>query len=223
MSAPGDGKLRLAVSDLPSGRLQLPAGKGNCFFLYVRSGIATVGEEQERVALEADQGSFVRGTIDVRDGSEAWLFAVTTGDRPGIPGEIVLSHPAAPAFEAPYLIRADRIESQPGASTPRHGHRGPGLRRLVAGRLHAEVGDHLSRVNAGGAWFETGDDPVIGTNIGAQNTVFVRLMVLPLELEGGKSSFVPMNADEAGRPRSVLNRLFGETRLSLVDEAAPQA
>ena len=84
------------------------------------------------------------------------------------------------------------------------------MRRLIKGRLLAEIGDNFERIDAGHAWFETGLDPVIGTNIHTGNSAFVRVMVLPIELEGGKSSFVPTTPEDAAKPRSVTNRLFGE-------------
>jgi hypothetical protein len=51
---------------------------------------------------------------------------------------------------------------------------------------------------------------VIGTNIHSGPSEFVRVTVLPLELEGGKSSFIPADAAEAAKPRSVKQKLFGE-------------
>ena len=80
---------------------------------------------------------------------------------------------------------------RPGARTPLHGHRGPGIRRLVKGRIRATIGDNLERIEAGQAWFETGRDWVVGESSSAGEIVFVRVMVLPAELEGGQSSFVP--------------------------------
>ena len=75
------------------------------------------------------------------------------------------------------------------------------------------MGDDLARINEGDAWFETGTDPIVGTNISGGNSAFVRVMVLPIELYGGKSSFVPTTAEEASKPRAVISRLFGESVL----------
>ena len=98
------------------------------------------------------------------------------------------------------VCRADRVESQPGAQTPAHRHRGPGIRRLASGLLCAEVGDHLDRIGAGGAWFETGHETVVGTNVSGGVNVFVRVMLLPTELAGGKSSFIAATPAWAVRP-----------------------
>jgi hypothetical protein len=84
------------------------------------------------------------------------------------------------------------------------------MRRLIKGRLLAQIGDDFERIDEGHAWFETGKDPVIGTNIHTENSAFIRVMLLPIELEGGKSSFVPTTAEDAVKPRAVMHKLFGE-------------
>ncbi|WP_204323924.1 hypothetical protein, partial [Stenotrophomonas maltophilia] len=75
------------------------------------------------------------------------------------------------------ILRADRVESKAGAQTPAHRHRGPGIRRLEHGLLRAEVGDALDRIGAGGAWFESGHETVVGTNISGGTNIFVRVML----------------------------------------------
>ena len=72
------------------------------------------------------------------------------------------------------------------------------------------MGDDLERIEPGQPWFETGKDVIVGTNISDGNSAFVRVMVLPLELQGGKTSFVAASPDEAAKPRMVTSRLFGE-------------
>jgi hypothetical protein len=182
--------------------------------VYCREGALTVDNAAQRHALTHDEGAFAEGAARLSGEGHAWVYEVARRDIPFLEGgRLVLSHALHPAFGPPFLVRADRIESTPGAATPRHGHRGPGLRRLVFGTLMAEVGEAVERIEAGNAWFETGNDPVVGTNIGETNAAFVRVMVLPPELEGGKSSFVPADETEATKPRSVNNRLFAERQL----------
>jgi hypothetical protein len=86
-----------------------------------------------------------------------------------------------------------------------------GIRRLLSGRLLAETGDDLERIEPGQPWFETGKDPIVGMNISGGNSAFVRVMVLPIDLKGGKTSFVATTGEEAAKPRHVASRLFGET------------
>ena len=90
------------------------------------------------------------------------------------------------------------------------------MRRLIKGRLLAQINDDFERIDPGHAWFETGKDPVIGTNVHTGNSAFVRVMLLPIELQCGKSSFVPTTAEDAGKPRAVMQRLFGEVVVEAV-------
>ncbi|MFC7400019.1 hypothetical protein ACFQU1_22720 [Chelatococcus sp. GCM10030263] len=180
-------------------------------FIYVSEGQATVTSEAAEQSCGADDGLFATGPTRIAGEGRVWIYQVDpTGAPPSFDPSMILSHSFAPEFGGPWLMRADRIESPSGAATPRHGHRGPGIRRLLYGRLLAEVGEAWERIEAGQAWFETGRDPVIGTNIHTGNSAFVRVMVLPLELQGGKSSFMPASPEEAAKPRAVMNRLFGE-------------
>lgn len=82
------------------------------------------------------------------------------------------------------------------------------------GRLLATIGDTVERLETGRAWFENGRDWVIGRNIHSGENVFIRVMLLPAELRGGTSSFVPASPKEAARPRSARYRMFGEVDLA---------
>lgn len=209
MSAP----LRLTLYDAAPGDAPLRLGPGT-WFVYAPEGAVTVASAGDETPLAADEGAFAPAAAQLAGPGRAWLYRVAPAGAPDPDGAaVVRSHRLHPGFAAPYLVRADRIESPPGAATPRHGHRGPGLRRLVFGCLLAEIGDTVERIEAGGAWFETGHDMVVGTNIGGTGAAFVRVMVLPAELAGGRSSFMPADAAEAAKPRAVDNRLFGEVML----------
>jgi len=205
--------LRLTVYDAAPQNTKLPGGAAR--FIYCRAGRLALEDQSKSVVLSGDEGTFCDGGAQLCVEGDAWIYEVAPRAASFLPqARLILSHALHPAFDPPFLLRADRIESTPGAVTPRHGHRGPGVRRLVFGTLVAEVGDAIERIEAGDAWFETGRDPVVGTNVGPTNAAFVRVMVLPPELEGGKSSFVPADSAEAAKPRSVVNRLFGERLLS---------
>lgn len=161
--------------------------------------------------LSAGEGRFVMGETMLSGHGLVWIFEA--GPDPafldGDTVSLVLSR-TIPAQPGPYLLRADRIESPAGSVTPRHRHHGPGLRRLLYGRILGEIGDGFERIDPGHAWFETGTDPVIGTNVHAGPSAFVRVMVLPPQLAGGATSFVATDAAEARKPRAVQNRIFQE-------------
>ena len=204
--------LRITLYDLTLSERPLTLTGPGQRFVYVERGRLTTGG----AAYEADSGFFAPKRLTCTGEGRAWLYEVAPVESP-VAAEsslsLVISRRAAPPTDAPRLMRADRIESPPGAATPRHGHRGPGLRRLIKGRLMAEIGVDVERIDPGHAWFETGHDPVIGTNIANGPSAFVRVMVLPPDLAGGKSSFVPTTLEDAQKPRAVVNRLFGEVML----------
>lgn len=116
--------------------------------------------------------------------------------------------------QAPRLFRIDRIDLEAGAVTPRHFHRGPGIRRLIVGAVRVEVGAETIEVGPGGAWFEPGDQPVVGRNAAPGPSAFLRISLLPADLVGGKSSFVPASDAEAGKPRAVAQRLLHDAVLA---------
>ena len=204
--------LRMTLYDFAlSGRRFSLSGPGRRFIYVAQGRLLADGE-----TYEVDDGFFAAETTTIEGEGLAWIYEVAPLNAGLLQDgalSLVMSRHAQPPTDAPRLMRADRIESPSGVATPRHGHRGPGLRRLVYGRLMAEIGEDFDRIDPGRAWFETGHDPVVGTNISGGSSAFVRVMVLPPDLTGGKSSFVPVSPEDARKPRSVTNRLFDEVML----------
>ncbi len=138
--------LRITLYDLTLSERPLTLTGPGQRFVYVERGRLTTGG----AAYEADSGFFAPERLTCTGEGRAWLYEVAPAESP-LAAEsslsLVISRRAAPPTDAPRLMRADRIESPPGAATPRHGHRGPGLRRLIKGRLMAEIGvdgNHLA-------------------------------------------------------------------------------
>jgi hypothetical protein len=204
----------MTVYDLAVASSVRVAGRAHRFF-YLLDGRVSIGPGG-RATLETDSGFFSHETTSFEGEGTLWVYEAAPFETPLMdhPAAVVLSRRFEREFGPPLLLRADRIESPPGAVTPRHTHRGPGIRRLLYGRLLAEMGDDVERIEPGQPWFETGKDPIVGTNISGGNSAFVRVMTLPIDLAGGKTSFVPASAEEAGKPRGVNNRLLAETVIS---------
>lgn len=202
---------RLSVYDLTASDKPTTIGVTGVAFVYVASGVANI----DGTVVEADNGHFVEAPFTLSGSGVAWLYEFAPITQPVLEGEgisLVISRRLPHYYSGDRILRADRVESNPGAQTPLHGHRGPGVRRLVKGRLHAYIGEDSERIDAGHAWFETGKDWVIGKNIHDSASAFVRVMILPAELSGGISSFIPATEADASKPRSVSYRLFGERR-----------
>jgi hypothetical protein len=202
---------RMTVYDLAVAGSATVDGGAHRFF-YLRNGQMSA-PSRGPAALEPDSGFFASETTSLEGEGTLWVYEAAPFETTLLGGgaSVVLSRRFEREFGPPLLLRADRIESPAGAATPRHTHRGPGIRRLLSGRLLAEMGDDLERIEPGQPWFETGKDPIVGMNISGGNSAFVRVMVLPIDLKGGKTSFVATTAEEAAKPRHVASRLFGET------------
>ena len=149
-----------------------PAVRG----LYLRHGSVTL----DGLELVPDAAVLARGPAVISGSGEVWRFDVAEVPALVAPEErarLVLAHPLARDPAAPFVLRMDRVDFPPAGETPKHGHAGPGIRRLLSGRLLAEIGDDAHRIDPGGAWFETGTDPVIGRVL-APGSAFIRSMVL---------------------------------------------
>jgi hypothetical protein len=205
--------MRLALfEDVLAGPLRLPrAVRG----LYVRRGGVTL----DGLPLAEDSAVLTTGAITLDGTGEIWRFEVSVvpaltqaEERAGL----ILAHPLPRDPALPFVLRLDRVDFLPAAETPKHGHAGPGIRRLLSGRLLAEVGEAAHRIEAGGAWYETGTDPVIGRVL-APGSAFIRCMVLDAALLG-QPSFRAWDAAEAAKPRGAQYRLFFDT-LTTLDSA----
>jgi hypothetical protein len=100
-------------------------------------------------------------------------------------------------------MRCDRVDFAPASVALPHGHRGGGIRCLLAGTLEVTVGDRPPRLmRSGDAWFESGREPVLAKASADMPTAFVRVSVLPREIRG-QSSIVYVDPADAthGRPR----------------------
>jgi hypothetical protein len=174
--------------------------------IFVRSGAVVVSGR----SLAADACGLFEGALEIAGTGEIWTFelsgapvaAMPEGDR----ARVVLAHDVELDPSAPVLFRADRVSFPTGAVTPRHGHKGAGIRRLVHGRLLAEIGTEVRRIDPGTAWFETGRDPVVGRNL-APSSAFVRALALDPALKG-LPTFIPWNDEEAAKPRGTRPEQF---------------
>lgn len=209
-----DTAFRLTVYDVAADHTASFPQANATRFVYAPDAAVAIREASEDHTILPDDGRFARGSLDIE--GRAWVFECASADRAlsesaGI--EPVLSHRLAPAFSGAAILRADRVASPPGARTPRHGHRGPGIRRLLRGTIRASIGDTVERFDTGRAWFESGTDWVVGENVSGYENVFVRVMLLPAELASGHSSFVPATLEEGKAPRAIEYRLLGEMEL----------
>lgn len=131
-------------------------------------------------------------------------FELDTGVAPALgDGRLLLDHPIDLDPGTAWLMRCDRVDFAPGGEAPPHRHRGGGIRCLLRGRLDVKVGDEPSRrILPGGAWFESGREPVHALAAADEETSFVRVTVQPAEIRGKTSIVYVDPADAARKPRT---------------------
>ncbi len=111
-----------------------------------------------------------------------------------------------------WLMRHDRVDFPPGGIAYRHTHPGPGIRYLLHGSLRIESGGEAHEHGPGDAWFESGPEPVLAIASGAEETAFVRVLLLPPEWAGRRTIRYVDPADE-DRPKLQRATVFGEQRV----------
>jgi quercetin dioxygenase-like cupin family protein len=195
----------------------LPAGARGALgalnrILYVRSGrVRVTGVEPESSLAEGQawHGAGACGIVAGESGGTVLRYELQRGSAaPGgvAAGEtrVLLQHPIDLDPRGEYLMRADRVDFAPGGVALPHRHRGGGIRCLIAGALEVTVGDAPARtVSPGGAWFESGREPVLALASKDEGTSFVRVAILPREIRGRTSiMYVDPKDAERGRPRT---------------------
>ena len=202
----GDYTLRLCEDRLPpGGRLRLPALNR---VLYARRSAISVASGAGDARVVEGQAWHGAGACEVAAGdagAAVLRYELIRGMAPACgDAKVLLEHPIDLDPRAEYLIRADRVDFALGGVALPHRHRGGGIRCLIAGALEVTVGDAPARrVTPGGAWFESGREPVLAVASKAEDTSFIRVAILPREIRGRTSIMYVNPADaERGRPRT---------------------
>jgi quercetin dioxygenase-like cupin family protein len=202
--------LRLLEDQLaPGARITLPPLNR---VLYVRDGdiAITSGRRAESVgdgaawhgATECVATAGARGAVVLR-------FELL-GESDAVPAESppsemapLLVHPIAIDPAQPSLMRCDLVEFAPGGEALPHGHRGGGIRCLLAGELQVRVGAQPGRLmKPGDVWFESGREPVHAIASTREPTTFIRVSILPRAIRGQSSIVYVDPAHAAVKPRS---------------------
>lgn len=179
--------------------------------LYVLAGETAITHGGQAVRLERDHAWYGAGAGSVTtDGPGATVLRYelesVSGEAmpewPGVRSRLLLEHKLALDLARPYLMRCDRVDFAPGGEALPHGHRGGGIRCLIAGQLEVRVGGAPGRImKRGDAWFESGAEPVHAIASRIEPTSFVRVAVLPGEIRGQSSIVYVDPAHAAVKPR----------------------
>ena len=102
-----------------------------------------------------------------RGGVTCWRWELSRGDHgstvASAPG--MISHEKLTAYletlpKGDLLMRGDSVAFPPGGCAYLHRHQGPGIRCLIEGGIRIDTHGRSTSYGPGGAWYETGPDPV---------------------------------------------------------------
>lgn len=203
-------ELRLVEDSLPGGAaLALPADGMNRVVYVAHGGIAVDG-----AAFLADSAWHGRGAATLRAGPEGaalWRFELAPAGAPVVAAEEgrTLEKLRAPLTlpEGPLLLRCDSVAFPPGGCAYLHTHQGPGIRCLIEGGIRIDTHGTSIACAPGGAWFESGPEPVFAQAAADRPSRFIRVMVLPARLLG-QSSIRYVREEDQAKPKSQRYRVY---------------
>lgn len=171
------------------------------------TGVETIGGNRVVYDLDRDSASFGRATVEGR--ALVWQLERDEAEAEGA----LLSRPVQLDPFAQWIVRCDRIDFPLGGVAQRHTHPGPGIRYLLRGELEIETEGRSTFYGPGGAWFESGADPVVARASAHVQTSFVRVLVLPAEWAGKRTIRYAAAVDETAPTQTA--RVYLEHPISL--------
>ena len=91
---------------------------------------------------------------------------------------------------------------------------GPGIRCLIEGGIRIDTHGRSTSYGPGGAWFESGPEPVFAQAAPDRPSRFIRVMILPQSLLG-KSSIQYVNEEDKAKPKSQSYKVFADMPIAL--------
>jgi hypothetical protein len=193
-----------------AGTLHLPA---RARMIFVVHGTVTVADR----TIGDGEVWHSEGAVTLKPGKtgvSCWRWELTSDAA----GNGVLSGPGATSHEklsarldtlpdGDLLWRGDSVAFPPGGCAYLHRHQGPGIRCLIEGALRIDTHGHATSYGPGGAWYETGPDPVFAQAAADRPTRFIRVLILPRALLG-KSSIEYVNEADKAKPRSQQYKIY---------------
>lgn len=163
-----------------------------------------------RVVYDVARDEAHFGAVSVAGHALVWQLGIAADRAEGA----LLSHPVRLDPGIDWIVRCDRIDFPPGGVAYRHTHPGPGIRYLLHGEIEIHTEGRVTAYGPGGAWFESGPEPVFAVASPSEETAFVRLLVLPAEWEGKRTIRYVDPADE-DKPKLQRATVFLEHPVSV--------
>jgi hypothetical protein len=203
--------LRLTEDILSNGNeASLPAAPR---MIFVAHGSVAIAER----AYKADEAYSGEGATTLKAGSEGatlWRWElVSAGSADVVSHGMVTREKLSASLETlpkgELLLRGDSVAFPPGGCAYLHRHQGPGTRCVFEGAIRIDTHGKSTSYGPGGAWYETGPDPVFAQAALDRPTRFIRVMILPRTLTG-KSSIEYLNEEDKAKPKSQSYKLYAD-------------
>lgn len=194
-----------------AGDIRLSAAPRMIFVTHGSIAVAgkTVGEG------EAWSGEDAVTLTPGKDGVCCWRWELSSDNDAGGPSiEGVSSRAKLSAQldtipQGELLLRGDSVAFPPGGCAYRHVHQGPGIRCLVEGGIRIDTAGRSTSYGPGGAWYESGPEPVFAQGSTDRPSRFIRVMILPRALTG-KSSIRYVDEADKDKPRNQSYKIFAD-------------
>lgn len=163
-----------------------------------------------RVVYDVASGEAHFGAATVAGHALVWRLGAAPDDG----ADALLSHPVELEPAGDWIVRCDRIDFPPGGVAYTHTHPGPGIRYLLHGAIEIRTEGRVTAYAPGGAWYESGPDPVCAVASPDEETAFVRVLVLPAEWAGKRTIRYVDPADE-NKPKLQRATVFFDHAIAL--------
>ena len=184
-------------------------------FIFVVHGTADIGGKTVN-AGEAWQGD---GETLVKPGPQGvacWRWELARGDQgsttanaPGMRTVEKLSAFLETLPKGELLMRGDSVAFPPGGVAYTHVHQGPGIRCMIEGGIRIDTRGRSTSYGVGGAWYETGPDPVFAQAAQDRPSRFIRVMILPRALLG-KSSIQYVKEEDKAKQKTQTYKVYAD-------------
>jgi hypothetical protein len=188
-------------------------------FIFVVHGTVII-DGKGVTAGEAWQGESETFVEPGADGVSCWRWELAPGDA----GSTVASAPGMTTHEkltafletmpkGELLMRGDSVAFPPGGVAYTHVHQGPGIRCMIEGAIRIDTRGRSTSYGPGGAWYETGPDPVFAQAALDRPSRFIRVMILPRAFLG-KSSIQYVKEDDKEKPKTQSYKVFADAPIA---------
>jgi hypothetical protein len=213
--------LRLFEDVLANGaEVSLPACPRMIFVVHGSIAIADRALRDDEGLGSESAMSFTGG----REGATVWRWEMTADSDGSITaGAGVVSREKLAARldtmpKGALLLRGDSVAFPPGGCAYLHRHQGPGIRCLRDGGIRIDTHGRSTSYGPGGAWFESGPDPVFA-QAADKPTRFVRVMILPMAYLA-RSSVEYLNEEDKAKPKTQTYKIYVDMPIAITNSPA---